>query len=80
MFVDHDMPVIKLLSTNSVQGIVSKRSKVTVTDDSKIGTTLDGEKLLHETRTLDGVEHTIKLGNWEQILKYAIPMKCSDDY
>ena len=42
------------------------KSTLTLEDDSKIGTTLDGEKFKQETRTLTKDEHTIQLGSWDQ--------------
>ena len=40
------------------------RSKITIKDGSKIGTTVNGEKISQETRTLDGKDYTIKLGSY----------------
>jgi len=39
---------------------------LTLNDDSKIGTTLDGEKFKRETRVLKDDKHTIQLGSWDQ--------------
>ena len=43
------------------------RSQITLTESSKIGTTLNGERLLKESRTLEGKEYTIKLGSYEHL-------------
>lgn len=45
------------------------RTKVTVTDNSKLGTTLDGQRITKETATLDKNEHVLKLGNYEHVLR-----------
>lgn len=41
------------------------RSQIKLTDGSKIGTYINGEKISQTTRTLDKTEYTIKLGNYE---------------
>ncbi|GAB7332188.1 hypothetical protein MBLNU13_g04050t1 [Cladosporium sp. NU13] len=41
------------------------RSEIKITDGSKIGTYLNGEKICQTSRTLDKLEYTIKLGNYE---------------
>ena len=43
------------------------RSVITLTDNSKIGTTINGEKFSQETKTLSEREYTIKLGNYEHL-------------
>lgn len=50
---------------------VYSRSNITITDESKLGTTLDEQKFNNETRALTAHKHLIKLGNYEQILRYA---------
>lgn len=40
------------------------RSEVTITDNSKVGTFVNGEKVLKETKTLEKTENVIKLGNY----------------
>ena len=49
----------------------NKRSKLTLTDDSRVGTYLDGEKFLKENRVLTKNEHEIKLASYEQIFRYV---------
>ena len=41
------------------------RSEIKITDGSKIGTYLNGEKICQTSRILDKLEYTIKLGNYE---------------
>lgn len=43
------------------------RSEIKLTDGSKIGTFIDGEKICGTTKILDKTEHTIKLGNYEHL-------------
>ncbi|WPG97508.1 Hypothetical protein R9X50_00028500 [Acrodontium crateriforme] len=49
--------------------LLHKRTEVKVTDASKAGTTLNGEKLSKETKILDGKDYTIKLGSYEQVFR-----------
>ena len=46
---------------------IHTRSKIKVTDGSKIGTTVNGDKFSQETKVLDGKEYTIKLGHYEHL-------------
>jgi hypothetical protein len=41
------------------------RSEIKITDGSKIGTYINGEKICQASRILDKLEYTIKLGNYE---------------
>ena len=41
------------------------RSEIKITDGSKIGTYINGEKICQTSRILDKLEYTIKLGNYE---------------
>jgi hypothetical protein len=41
------------------------RSEIKITDGSKIGTYINGEKICQTSRVLDKLEYTIKLGNYE---------------
>ena len=41
------------------------RSEIKITDGSKIGTFINGEKICQTSRVLDKLEYTIKLGNYE---------------
>jgi hypothetical protein len=43
------------------------RSEVKITEGSKLGTLINGEKICQETRTLTEREYTIKLGNYEHL-------------
>lgn len=46
------------------------RSEIAVTDqDSKGGTTVNGKYIRGQTRNLDGVEHTLKLGKYQHLLR-----------
>ena len=45
------------------------RSKIELQDTSKTGTTVNGEKINQQTRTLDGKECVIKLGNYESTIR-----------
>lgn len=45
------------------------KSKLTVTDGSKLGTTIDGQRLVKEAKVLDKDEHTLKLGSYENIFR-----------
>lgn len=41
------------------------RSEIKITDGSKIGTYINGEKICQTSKVLDRLEYTIKLGNYE---------------
>jgi hypothetical protein len=41
------------------------RSEIKITDGSKIGTFINGEKICQTSRILDKLEYTLKLGNYE---------------
>lgn len=43
------------------------RSEIKITDGSKVGTYVNGEKISQTTKTLDKPEYTIKLGNYESV-------------
>ena len=43
------------------------RSEIKLIDGSKIGTTVNGEKITQSTKTLDGRDYTIKLGSYEPL-------------
>jgi hypothetical protein len=43
------------------------RSEIKITDGSKIGTYINGEKICQTSRILDKLEYTIKLGNYEHM-------------
>lgn len=43
------------------------RSEIRVKDGSKMGTTLNGEKICQDSKTLNAKEYTIKLGNYEHL-------------
>lgn len=58
-----------LIAADCAESRVHAKSKLTITDNSKTGTTLDGEKFYKESRVLDKTEHTVKLGSWAQPLK-----------
>ncbi|GAB7357680.1 hypothetical protein MBLNU459_g0170t1 [Dothideomycetes sp. NU459] len=45
------------------------KTKLTVTDNSKLGTTIDGQRITKETATLEKNEHVLKLGNYEHVLR-----------
>ena len=48
---------------------IHSRTRVTLKDDSKVGTTLNGgNKFKEDSRTLVKTENAIKLGKWEQTL------------
>lgn len=46
-----------------------ERSKVEVKDGSKIGTLVNGEKIIGGTKELQGNDFTLKLGNYEHLLR-----------
>ncbi|KAK4554995.1 hypothetical protein LTR86_007761 [Recurvomyces mirabilis] len=48
-----------------------KRTEIIIKDDSKAGTSLDGERFSKASKTLDGSkpDHVIKLGSYEQVFK-----------
>ncbi|KAL9089868.1 MAG: hypothetical protein Q9159_002338 [Coniocarpon cinnabarinum] len=48
---------------------VDKKTKLSITDDSKFGTTLNGQRFCKETIVLDNNEHSIRLGSFDQLLK-----------
>lgn len=48
---------------------IHEKSTLTITDDSKLGTTLDGESFKKEAKTLKGNEHAIRLGRFESEFK-----------
>jgi hypothetical protein len=48
---------------------IHEKSALTITDDSKLGSTLDGESFKKETKTLKGNEHVIRLGRFESEFK-----------
>ncbi|PLB37549.1 DNA damage response protein RcaA [Aspergillus candidus] len=49
---------------------IHARSKLTVTDlKSKVGTTVDGEAIKGESRTLGDDEHTVRLGRYKHVLR-----------
>ncbi|KAK3067429.1 hypothetical protein LTR53_015721 [Teratosphaeriaceae sp. CCFEE 6253] len=48
---------------------IHKRTRVRLEDDSKVGTTLNGVKFSKESRTLEEVENSVKLGLYEQTLR-----------
>lgn len=51
-------------------GRLHARTEVKVTDGSKIGTTINGDKFSQETKTLDTKEeYTIKLGSYEPLFR-----------
>lgn len=53
--------------TASDSGSLHSRTEITVTDESKMGTLMNGEKVHRETKTLTGAkEYTITLGNYKQ--------------
>ncbi|KAK5004283.1 hypothetical protein LTR16_003880, partial [Cryomyces antarcticus] len=54
---------------DSYQAKLHTRSELTITDDSKIGTTLDGQKFFKSSKVLTKDEHTIKLGSYEQVFR-----------
>lgn len=41
------------------------KTKLTVTDGSKLGTLIDGQKLVKDSKVLDKKEHKVKLGSYE---------------
>jgi pSer/pThr/pTyr-binding forkhead associated (FHA) protein len=45
---------------------LNSRSLLSLTDSSKIGTTVDGRKIKEETVTLSKTEHTVQLGSFAQ--------------
>ena len=52
---------------------VDTRSEVTLKDeDTKFKTEIDGDKMKNESRVLKKEEHIFKLGNLEQIFRYAL--------
>lgn len=56
------------------QSLVHTRSEITLEDeDTKVGTTVDGEKVRGkgETKVLKNDEHIFKLGSFEGLFKYA---------
>lgn len=59
------------------------KSKLTVTDNSKLGTTVDGanERLFKQSRTMDKNEHTFKLGNYPDLFRYVrVVVICRSSY
>ncbi len=46
--------------------LLHNRSKIIITDDSKLGTSLDDVKFIKEARTLIKPHHTIQLGSYDQ--------------
>ncbi|KAK4998846.1 hypothetical protein LTR66_002006 [Elasticomyces elasticus] len=64
--------VVEVAAVKSGDGVrLHERSRLTITDDSKIGTHLDGEQFVKSTKTLKGNKHVVKLGRYEQVLRYA---------
>ncbi|KAK4984110.1 hypothetical protein LTR50_006797 [Elasticomyces elasticus] len=62
--------VVEVAAVKSGDGVrLHERSRLTITDDSKIGTHLDGEQFVKSTKTLKGNKHVIKLGRYEQVLR-----------
>ena len=56
----------------TAQSDIHARSKLTVTDlKSKVGTTVDGEAIKGESRTLGDDEHTVRLGRYKHVLRYG---------
>jgi hypothetical protein len=45
--------------------LLHTRSEIKITDGSKIGTFINGDKICQTSRVLDKTEYTIKLGNYE---------------
>ena len=54
------------------QSRLHTKSELTISDESKIGTTLDDVKFKQDVRTLTGNEHTFKLGNLDTTFRYAM--------
>lgn len=46
-----------------------KRTAVSVEDGSKVGSTVNGETLIKETKKLEGKDYTIKLGRYEPLFR-----------
>ena len=65
--------VISVAPVKSGDGLhIHARSEVTIEDQgSKLGTKLDGQTMKAATRKLDKEEHSIKLGNYEHVLRYG---------
>jgi hypothetical protein len=49
------------------QSNIYARSELTLTEKSKLGTLLDGEKLSQTTRVLKGDKHTFQLGKYKPV-------------
>lgn len=67
------------MNTDIRQSRLHTKSELTITDESKIGTTLDDVKFKQDVRTLTGNEHTFKLGNLDTTFRYAmqdLPFQC----
>ena len=48
------------------------RSEITIKDEAtKFGTEIDGVRIKDETKVLQNVEHSFRLGKSEQIFRYA---------
>ncbi|KAF2148718.1 hypothetical protein K461DRAFT_315717 [Myriangium duriaei CBS 260.36] len=48
---------------------VYKKSKLTITDDSKIGTFVDGGRLRKESKVLNNISHVLQFGNYDVLFR-----------
>lgn len=63
-------PLQSILYLANCQSHLYSKSEISVTDqDSKGGTTVDGEHIRGQTKTLEGDEHTLKLGKYQHLLR-----------
>ncbi|KAK3674806.1 hypothetical protein LTR78_005150 [Recurvomyces mirabilis] len=76
-FIDHKSVSRKhlVITVGQVTSVdlskLHQRTEITIKDDSKAGTSLDGERFSKASKTFDGskTEHVIKLGSYEQVFK-----------